>query len=127
MYEYKRINLIHYDSPEDAANSWARDGWRVAAIIPPTKGRAGADLAYAFLLEREIDTSIEGKAQEGTIRHLIDYLGSVPPTLWDTPYSILVEQSTSLRDLEMGPHLRIALRVDDRVLVLTPETTVWVR
>lgn len=127
MYEYKKINPSLYDSPEAAANSWAREGWRVAGVIPPPCGREGNGLTYTFLLERGIDTNIEGEAQEGTIRHLIDYLGSVPPALWDKPYSILVEQSTSLRDLDMGPHLRIALKVDDRVLVLAPETTVWVR
>lgn len=52
-YEYKTINVSHYVSVEDAANSWAEDGWRVAAAI----GSRGPGYADSLILERMLEPS----------------------------------------------------------------------
>lgn len=52
-YEYKTINVSHYVSMDDAANSWAEDGWRVAAVVP----RQGPGYADSLILERMLEPS----------------------------------------------------------------------
>lgn len=52
-YEYKTINSSHYKSVEDAANSWAEDGWRTVSVVP-ARAPGYADVV---VLEREIASS----------------------------------------------------------------------
>lgn len=52
-WEYKTINVSHYGSVADAANVWAREGWRTVGVI----GSPGPGYADTLVIEREVPPS----------------------------------------------------------------------